>query len=192
MSEYQYYEFCKINSPLTAAARKEMYSLSTRANVSTHGASYVYHYGNFKGDPKRILLNHFDVFFYIANWGSLQLIFKFPIADINVHVLQQYCIDDPVSCEVVGSCALLNIDHHSEEGFSDWIEGEGMLAELLPLYNEIKSGNYELLRILIDIYDGKANVFKNSAIDQGSDIALTLAQKAFLKYAEIDQLLPNE
>lgn len=192
MSEYQYYEFCKINSPLTVEARKEMYSLSTRANVSTHGASYVYHYGNFKGDPKRILLNHFDVFFYIANWGSLQLIFKFPIADINVHALQQYCIDDPVSCKVVGSYVLLNIDHHNEDGFAGWIEGEGILAELLPLYNEIKSGNYEMLRILIDIYDGKANVFKNPAIDQGSDIALTLAQEAFLKYAEIGQLSPSE
>lgn len=62
MSEYQYYEFCSISKPLTREARMEMASLSSRAKVSTHGASYVYNYGDFKGDPKQLLLKHFDVF----------------------------------------------------------------------------------------------------------------------------------
>ncbi len=47
MSEYQYYEFYRINTPLSAAARTEMISLSSRAKVGTHNASHVYNYGDF-------------------------------------------------------------------------------------------------------------------------------------------------
>jgi hypothetical protein len=63
MSEYQYYEFCRITTPLSSEARKEMVSLSSRAQVSTHGASYVYNYGDFRGNPEQLVLKHFDVFF---------------------------------------------------------------------------------------------------------------------------------
>ncbi|MCW5590456.1 MAG: hypothetical protein KIT27_12460, partial [Legionellales bacterium] len=69
MSEYQYYEFCSINKPLSTEARKEMLSLSSRASVGTHTASYVYNYGDFRGKPKQLVLKHFDVFFYISNFG---------------------------------------------------------------------------------------------------------------------------
>jgi len=41
MSEYQYYEFCKISTPMSKATRELMYSLSSRANVGTHNALVV-------------------------------------------------------------------------------------------------------------------------------------------------------
>lgn len=192
MSEYQYYEFCKLSAPLTSEARKEMSSLSSRAKVGTHSVSYVYNYGDFRGNPKKLLLKYFDVFFYIANWGSLQLMFKYSASDINIHALKQYCIDDPISCEITNSHVLLDIDYNKEEGFSGWMEGEEMLAELLPLYDEIKSGNYELLRMLMDIYDGKTETLKKATANHGVDIVLSEAQEAFLKYAELDQILIKE
>ena len=52
MSEYQYYEFCRLNKPISAPAREEMASLTSRARITTHGASFVYNYGNFRGDCK--------------------------------------------------------------------------------------------------------------------------------------------
>jgi len=91
MSEYQYYEFCKINRPLTIDARKEMYSLSSRAKVTTHGASYVYNYGDFRGNPKDLLLKYFDVFFYISNFGCIQLMFKYRNQEINIDEVKKYC-----------------------------------------------------------------------------------------------------
>jgi hypothetical protein len=85
----------------------------------------------------------------------------------------------------------LDIDYSNEEGFTDWIEGEGILAELLPLYDEIKLGNYEILRILAAVCDGKGEALKKSASSHGG-IALSEAQEAFLKYTEIDQILINK
>lgn len=81
MSEYQYYEFCKTHKPLSIYARNEMQALSSRAKITTHGASYEYNYGDFRGDPKALLLKHFDIFFYISNWGCIQLMFKYKTQD---------------------------------------------------------------------------------------------------------------
>lgn len=92
MSEYQYYEFCCISEPLSAEARREMHSLSSRAQVGTHGAHYVYNYGDFRGEPEALLLKYFDVFFYIANWGTLQLSFKYSVQDINIAEVKKFCI----------------------------------------------------------------------------------------------------
>ena len=87
MSEYQYHEFCSIHQPLSAAARKKMNSLSSRAQVGTHNASYVYNYSDFRGNPKQLLLKYFDVYFYIASWGTVQLMFKYLSTQVDLKKL---------------------------------------------------------------------------------------------------------
>jgi hypothetical protein len=42
MSEYQYYEFRAIDHPLTDEQKEEVASLSRRAYVTSHQASFVY------------------------------------------------------------------------------------------------------------------------------------------------------
>src|SRR5690348_13842640 len=110
MSEYQYYEFCKINTPLSTETRKEMYSLSSRAKVSTHGASYVYNYGDFRGNAEDLLLKHFDVFFYISNWGCIRLMFKYTTQEVDAGKLKKYCIKHIIDCKIQGSYVLLDIN----------------------------------------------------------------------------------
>lgn len=183
MSEYQYYEFCKISSPLTQAARKEALSLSSCAKVSTHGASYVYHYGDFRGDPKMLLLKHFDFFFYIANWGSIQLMMKFPKEKVDVKEIKKYCIQGVISCSTHQKNIVLDIQLHDEEGFCGWIEGEGMLPMLLPLYDEIKSANYDILRLSGFIHDQFYGEDTETKINLKK---LTKAQQTLLNLAQID------
>lgn len=190
MSEYQYYEFCKINKPLIAEARKEMYSLSSRANVSTHGASYVYNYGDFPGDPKELLLKYFDVFFYISSWGSIQLMFKYSDEHVDEHGMKKFSAKHIISCEKQKKYTLLDINFNNEDGFG-WLEGEGMLFELLPLYDEIKSGNYQFLRLVVDISNGISGKTTNN-LEGTSNLALSQAQEAFFKYASVEQYLVCE
>jgi hypothetical protein len=47
-----------------------------------------------------------------------------------------------LNANIRGSHILLDIDFHNEDGFG-WVAGEGILPDLLPLYDEIKSGNYQ-------------------------------------------------
>ncbi len=189
MSEYQYYEFCKIDAPLTSDVRKEMYSLSSRANVTTHGASYVYNYGDFRGNPRELLLKYFDVFFYISNWGSIKLVFKYPANDIKEEILKKYCIKHMIDYEVKQNFGLLSIDSQNENGFG-WIEGETMLADILPLYYEIKNGDYHFLHLMGDVKNQLEAESGNNADISVS--ALTEAQAAFFKYAGIDQKIAAE
>jgi hypothetical protein len=154
MSEYQYYEFCRIHSPISSEARKEMASLSSRANLGTHSASYVYNYGDFRGTPKSLILKYFDVFFYISNFGTVRLMLKYPIHQVNVEEIKKYSLKHVISCEVIDENLIIDIDIRNEEGFG-WTEGEGVLADLLPIYDEIKSNNYQFLLSRLNIIKAK-------------------------------------
>ena len=151
MSEYQYYEFYSISTPMSSEARKKMASLSSRPKINTHGASYVYHYGDFKGDPKSLTLKYFDVFFYISNFGMIEFIFKYPLNQINADAINEYCKEDIISTKIHNDYFLLQIETHDENGFG-LTEGEELLPEFLPLYEEIKSGNYQLLKMVHSIH----------------------------------------
>lgn len=179
MSEYQYYEFCSLHSPLSSAARKEMGALSSRACVGTHTASYVYHYGNFRGNPEALLLKYFDIFFYISNWGTIRLMFKYSPKEVNIHELEKYCIQDVIRCQASGEHILLDVRVNNEEGFG-WTEGEGLLSDFLPLYEEIKAKNYQFLRLAAAVYDEFMGEKENALAAVIADSELSSAQSAFL------------
>ena len=55
MSEYQYYEFRCIDRPLTAEEQKEIGRWSSRTHPTSTGAGFIYNYGNFPKDEKRVV-----------------------------------------------------------------------------------------------------------------------------------------
>ena len=79
MSTYEYYEFRKIESPLSGEAMQEVSDLSSRSRVSRTSTSFTYNYGDFPEDPIKVLTRYFDALFYTASWGSRRLAFRFPI-----------------------------------------------------------------------------------------------------------------
>lgn len=179
MSEYQYYEFCSLNSPITSEALKEMSSLSSRAKIGTHGAVYVYNFGDFRGNPEKLVLKYFDVFFYIANWGTIRLLFKYHKNEINFNDIKKYCIKDAITCKQEADFILFDLRVQNEEGFG-WTEGEGILPDLLPLYDEIKS-NYQILKLISAFNDEFSGESKNLLKEFISTVTLTPAQKVFLE-----------
>src|SRR5580698_1104059 len=78
MSEYQYYEFHTVDRPLTQTEQNELRKISTRARITA--TSFVNHYewGDFGGDPDRMMARYFDLFLYFANFGSRQLSIRLP------------------------------------------------------------------------------------------------------------------
>lgn len=179
MSEYQYYELCSLHSPLSPAARKEMQSLSSRVQVGTHNASYVYNYGDFRGKAEALLLKYFDVFFYIANWGTIRLMFKYPIEQVNIEELKKYCIKHVISCKEEGNYVVLDVHVQNEEGFG-WTEGEGLLSDFLPLYEEIKLKNYQFLKLVKAINDELTGEKEDALALMLAGAKLSSAQTAFL------------
>jgi hypothetical protein len=55
MSEYQYYEFLAIDRPLTAEETQALRTLSTRAQITPVSFINEYNWGDFKGDPDKLM-----------------------------------------------------------------------------------------------------------------------------------------
>ncbi|AFY89304.1 hypothetical protein [Chroococcidiopsis thermalis] len=142
MSEYQYYEFQTLDRSLTKQEQAAIAQLSSRVELSTTKAVFTYSYSDLPGDPKQLLAKYFDAFYYIANWGTQQLAFRFPKALIDSNAIEPYCLEDCISLSYMGDYAILDWEFSQEEGFDYWIEGEGILSQLVGLRQEILQQDY--------------------------------------------------
>lgn len=145
MGEYQYYEFQALDQPLTPEAQQEMRRLSSRVHLTANSASFVYNYADFRGNPVDILSSYFDVMLYITNWGTRQLMFRFPRQAITAQVQEQYHYAEFFEWSPVREYVILNIEYHDESGDWGWVEGEGLLPGIAPARNDILRGDLRAL-----------------------------------------------
>jgi hypothetical protein len=145
MSEYQYYEWQTVDRLLTEAEQDAVGRLSSHIDVSSGRAVVTYSWGDFKHDPRQVLVRFFDAHLYMANWGSRRLMFRFPAGLLNREVIKAYCVRDQITYKTIGRFDVLDLDLSEEEGSDEWIEGEGSLSDLVPLRNDILQGDHRLL-----------------------------------------------
>jgi hypothetical protein len=147
MSEYQYYEFQTVGTQLGDDAMREMSALSARAQISRTSASFTYAYGDFRGDPIKVLMRHFDAMLYLANWGSRQLAFRFPISSVDHDALRRFAFSKTI--RVTKSEAHVLVDMFlDDETDSGWLEGDGALNRVIGLYEDLLAGDYRALFVL--------------------------------------------
>ena len=144
MSEYQYYEFQTIDRPLTERERAEIGELSSRVALTPTQAVFTYQFGDFRGDPENVLARYFDAMLYLANWGTRQLLFRFPKSLIDLKQVEPYCVEDSVEFKSSGHTVILDIRFDKEEGIG-WVEGEGLLSSLIELRDDILRQDYRAL-----------------------------------------------
>ncbi len=148
MSEYQYYEFQAIDRPLTEADRQALRALSTRARITATSFTNSYEWGDFKGDPARLMESWFDLHLYLANWGSRRLMIRLPKRLVDRYRLDAFLEEvDCASLKVVGESLILDIGRDEME-FDDWDDGSGWLAALAPLRAEVLAGDLRLFYLL--------------------------------------------
>jgi hypothetical protein len=148
MSTYQYYEFQAIDRPLTPQEQRAVAQLSSRVEPHPRRAIFVYNWSSFHGNPEEVLTQYYDAFLYMANWGSRQLMFRFPQTVLDLEAVQAYCrpryVIEFISFSNHGQHIVLNIHFRNEE--SDyWLEGEGWLDAMLSLRDDILRGDYRAL-----------------------------------------------
>jgi hypothetical protein len=148
MSEYQYYEFQTIDRPLTPKEQAEIKELSSRVKLTPTQAIFLYNYGDFRNKPEEVLAKYFDMMFYIANWGTWRLIFRFPKAIVDPQLFQLYALRNSIAITETSKYVVLDLEIHQEEGVSGWVEGEGWLSQLLPLREDLLGGDLRLLYLV--------------------------------------------
>jgi hypothetical protein len=105
---------------------------------------FTYSYGDFRGDPKKVLQKYFDAMLYLANWGTKRLAFRLPRALVDAKALAAYRYQDLISTAATKNQIFLDICFHDEEG-GGWVEGEGWLSSLAMLRQDILLGDYRAL-----------------------------------------------
>jgi hypothetical protein len=145
MSEYQYYEFQALDQPLTDEARQDMRRLSSRVHLTANSASFVYNYSDFRGNPVDVLSKYFDAMLYITNWGTRQLMFRFPWQAIPSQVQEHYQYAENLEWTKLRDYVILNIEYHDESGDWGWVEGEGWLPSIVPVRHDILRGDRRAL-----------------------------------------------
>ena len=144
MSEYQYYEFQAIDQPLTARQMAAVRQYSSRAEITPRSFVNEYHWGNFRGDVRRFLRDYYDMFVYVANWGTHRAAFRLPLAYVDADALKAYAAPPVVKISAGGKFALVDVssdvdDPDIEEFSTHW------MASLAPLRAEVLSGDYRPL-----------------------------------------------
>ena len=194
MSTYQYYEFQAIDQPLTGEEQRAVAQLSSRVEPHPRQAVFVYHWSSFRGNPREVLLKYYDAMLYMANWGSRQLMFRFPQAALDLEGAMAYCrpliVQDYMSFATEGEYVLLDINFHDEEGDS-WIEGGGWLPAMLSLRDDIPRSDYRTLYLAwlktLEVEDLLDSV-PEPPVPPGLK-ALSPALQRFVEFFEIDETL---
>jgi hypothetical protein len=108
MSEYQYYEWQTIDRPLSPSEWEDVSGLSSHLETVTPTQAIVtYSWGDFKHDPRQVLLKYFDAHLYMANWGTRRLLFRFPKSAIDPYAIRSYCRKDFLTLELKGNYNIL-------------------------------------------------------------------------------------
>lgn len=151
MAEYQYYEFTTIHRTLSRDEQQTVGTWSSRAVVTSNSASFTYNYGDFKHKPETCLLSYFDMMLYVASYGCRRLMFRFPEKTVDFKAMKAYAWDNADDYEhslliyKKDGFVVVDIDENLEEGFDNWVEGEGILSGLASLWTDIVNGNYACL-----------------------------------------------
>ncbi|MFF4779351.1 hypothetical protein ACFY05_41700 [Microtetraspora fusca] len=140
MSEYQYYEFLTIDRPLTDRQQAEVRALSTRAHITATSFTNEYHWGNFRGDPHRMMERYYDAHLYLTNWGTHQVMLRLPRTVLDPALAERYCAGDQVSAWTSGEHLILNFTSEAEEEY--WEDGvERSLSAIVGVRAELAAGD---------------------------------------------------
>ena len=147
MSEYQYYEWQRLECHLTMDEQNAVDALSSHIEVSGMQASVSYNWGDFKHDPIRVLAKYFDAYLYFANWGSYELAFSFPKGLIDAAALEIYFDEEHINIREIEGKLVLKFEKNDEDGYGGDYEEQNHLSTLARLRDDIIQGDHRMLYI---------------------------------------------
>lgn len=197
MSEYQYYEFLAIDRPLDDAEQAEVRSLSTRASITATSFVNEYHWGDFSGDPSRLVERYYDAHLYVANWGTHRVMFRLPCDLLDPAVVKDYCVGDQVSAWYTDEHTVLAVTSEDHTGEFDFdYDAAPLLSAIVGVRAELAAGDLRPLYLAWlatyaawerdeDVFDRDADDDLEPPVPPGLS-ALTAAQRALADFLRLD------
>jgi len=145
VSEYQRYEFQAVDRLLTRDEQQTLRRYSSRATITPSSFVVDYSWGSFKGDVAVWMSKYFDAFQYCSNWGSRELMLRLPLEVLPMAAAEPYCAGERASALRSGEYVVLAF-RSEDDGGGEWIdEDQDTLATLLPIREELASGDLRAL-----------------------------------------------
>jgi hypothetical protein len=190
MSEYQYYEFLAIDRPLSRDEMAELRALSTRAHITPVSFTNQYNWGDFKGDPKKLMHRYFDAHVYVANWMTAIFMIRLPIGALAKETAEAMAVDDildfnPTKTHWIITWSLEDSEDYDRFGMED---GSGWMARLAPVRDELLRGDLRSLYIgwLAAVSGGMMDDDEMEPLSMSGLGSLTAAQQALAEFLEVD------
>ena len=189
MSEYQYYEFQAVDRPLDKQDIAALRALSTRARITATSFTNHYNWGDFRGDPRRLMDRWFDLHLYFANWMSRRLMIRLPKRLINRTRLGTFLHNvNSVEIRTSGENVIIDIWHDYEPSeFTDDDDGSGWLGALAPLRADLLAGDWRMFYLLW-LMEAQAGTMKDDEREPLTGIGpLNSGLETFADFFHIDR-----
>ncbi|EHD19631.1 MULTISPECIES: hypothetical protein [Brenneria] len=156
MAEYQYYRFERQDGVLSPEQRRQLRTISSRAEIDSIAFSVYYHYGDLNADPDELMMKYFDIGFYYANWGQVIAYLKLPFGTLPQEFM---AIDDDVMVSITEDkdYQLLTFSLDEDERYREDEDAKAFLSHLSALRAELLAEDYRVLYLpwLSRAYDGE-------------------------------------
>ncbi len=190
MSEYQYYEFLAIDRPLTTEEMSALRALSTRANITPVSFTNEYNWGDFKGNPDKLMQRYFDAHVYVANWMTAIFMVRLPIEALSKETAKAIAVAHMLDFKAtqthwVITWSLEESENDDRFGMED---GRGWMARLAPVRDELLRGDIRSLYIgwLAAVTGEMMDNHEIEPLSVSGLGSLTSAQQALAEFLEVD------
>lgn len=138
---YEYYEFQRLDGPLTDKQREELDEISSRSSPTRHAISFEYNYSELRADPADLMRRYFDAGLHLSKYGTRRVMFRFPRNERLADSLAEYRLHSVLQLDTTDNRILLDCTVSSPE-LGGWIPtGEGELDALVELRDELLDGD---------------------------------------------------
>jgi hypothetical protein len=190
MSEYQYYEFKAIDRPLTDCEIQAIRRITTRAELTPTSFTNEYHWGDFKGDPLRMMEKYYDAFLYVANWGTHRFMLRLSNRTMRIDRVLPYRVKEAFDIHEKGKHLIFEFVSE-EEPEEDVYDGAGWMGSLIPLREDLARGDTRCLYLAWLSAAQEGLIRKNAPeppVPPGLE-SLSGPLEAFAKFMRVDQRL---
>ena len=191
MSEYQYYEFLAVDTPLSKDEMDSLRRISSRARITPVSFTNSYNWGDLKADAIAMLARYFDVYVYYANWMTAQLSIRLPLDALTPDIADMMSNPETLKIEKRKNCWIISWTVSESENYSRFEEesGEGWMGRLAPLREELLRGDFRSLYIgwlaWVSLDIAEDNSLREPMRPPGLE-KLTTAQLALAEFIEVE------
>ncbi|WP_245713870.1 hypothetical protein [Nocardia vaccinii] len=156
-----------------------------------------YHWGDFKGDPDRLMECFYDAHLYVANWGTHRVMFRLPCDLLDPGVVDDYCVGDRVNAWSADEFVVLDFTSQDDTGEFDFdYDSAGLLSAIVGVRAELAAGDlrphylawlsaYGAWERDEDLFDREADDDLEPPAPPGLG-ALTASQRALADFLRLD------